>query len=301
MLRTPTTYLPPAMSTSKSDARRLQQLLESRHAQWLTHGPMALITVAYFAALLTLPFWLAFLPCVVLAHRIGTLLHEYIHGIPFKRYVHNHAVVTLYDGLMLMFGTFEMFRVSHLEHHRWLNSHEDGARATAGKVGKSRLLDFIAGLSLIQYLIGFWHALLGRKRGVNRGRILSAAIISLLCIAAWVAVGRADVVWKMLLVTAFTMAVPVSLRSAIEHHSFPGDSAFANEYRVWIPLFNLNRHIHHHEDPSVPWYRLRWRTSHPLPRWHYVAHWFRVYVKRQFVLMRPMRSSDVRREVTARR
>lgn len=271
------------------------RLLETPYAPLLTHGLLLAFTVAYFALLLYAPFWLAVVPGVILAHRIGTLLHEYIHGIPFRRYRDNHAVVTLYDGMLLMFGTLEMFRVSHLLHHRWLNTERDSARETAKKIGKNKVLNVIAGLEVVQYLINVGGAIRGKQPQVRRGRMLLAAILSIATICAFIAVGRVEMVWKMAAVTLVTMLVPVSLRAAIEHHGAPDDPHFANEYRVWIPLFNLNRHIHHHEDPTLPWYRLQWRTEQPLSRFHYVSHWVHVYVKRDYVLMRPMRESDAAR------
>ena len=71
-------------------------------------------------------------------------------------------------------------------------------------------------------------------------------------------------VWKLIAINAFTVLVPASLRGAIEHHGPPGATGFANEYRVWITLFNLNRHVHHHEDMRCPWYLLQFRTPQPL-------------------------------------
>ena len=270
----------------------LSDFLRGPYAPWLTHGSLAIITLAYFALLLLVPFWIAFVPAVILSHRIGTLLHEYMHGIPFRRYSLNHTVVTLFDGFMLMFGTLEMFRVSHLQHHRWLNTDHDQASEKSAKVGRNKVLDIVAGMEVVQYLIAFFPAAMGKQKNVRSGRIVVAALVSVDTILAWVAVGRGDVVWKMITVTLFTMLVPVSLRAAIEHYSYEGDANFANEYRVWVPLFNLNRHIHHHEDPAVPWYLLQWRTGQPLPRWFYVSHWLHVYIKRDFVLMRPMRARD---------
>ena len=108
--------------------------------------------------------------------------------------------------------------------------------------------------------------------------------------------GRPDMVWKILLISVFTTAVPVSLRGAIEHHSQPGDPGFANDYRTVIPLFNLNRHIHHHEDPRCPWYLLEFRQEPPLPAGHYFTHWFGVYWRRELVLMQPQRRAAVHRE-----
>ena len=271
----------------------VSEFLHGPFAPWLTHGCLIVLTLVYYGLVLFVPFWIAFIPLVILTHRIGTLLHEYIHGIPFRRYTRNHAVVTFYDGFMLMFGTLEMFRVSHLRHHRWLNTDNDEASAKRAKVGWNFVLDIIAGIEVVQYLIGFAHAIMGKTAKVRRGRIAFAALLSVVTILFWIRIGRGDVVWKMIAVTLFTMLVPVSLRAAIEHYSYEGDPNFANEYKVWVPLFNVNKHIHHHEDPGVPWYLLKWRTAQPLPKWFYVSHWIHVYIKRDFVLMRPMRERDV--------
>ena len=65
---------------------------------------------ALFALLLFTPYWIAFVPGVVLTHRIGVMMHEYIHGIPFRRYAYCHNVLTFFDGLTLMFGLLELFR-----------------------------------------------------------------------------------------------------------------------------------------------------------------------------------------------
>jgi len=271
----------------------VSEFLHGPFAPWLTHGCLIVLTLVYYGLVLFVPFWIAFIPLVILTHRIGTLLHEYIHGIPFRRYTRNHAVVTFYDGFMLMFGTLEMFRVSHLRHHRWLNTDNDEASAKRAKVGWNFVLDIIAGIEVVQYLIGFAHAIMGKTAKVRRARIAFAALLSVVTILFWIRIGRGDVVWKMIAVTLFTMLVPVSLRAAIEHYSYEGDPNFANEYKVWVPLFNVNKHIHHHEDPGVPWYLLKWRTAQPLPKWFYVSHWIHVYIKRDFVLMRPMRERDV--------
>lgn len=284
------------MSTGTPVEGKLARALEGPAAAWLTHGCLLVLTGVYLALLLAAPLWIALVPGVILVHRVGTLLHEYIHGIPFRRYRANHAVVTVWDGLLLMFGTMEMFRVSHLLHHQWLNSDEDDARRKAETIGRGRMKDVITGIEVVQYFVKFIGVLRGDEPRTQRGRILASALISGATIAAFVMAGRGDVPAKMGLITVITVLVPVSLRSAIEHYNTPDSPGFANEYRVWVPLFNLNRHVHHHEDPSIPWYRLRWRTACPLPRWHYVAHWFHVYLRRDYELMRPMRARDVRRE-----
>jgi fatty acid desaturase len=263
--------------------------LSSRHGAWLTHGSAALMTAALFALLLLTPFWIAFIPGVILTHRIGVMMHEYIHGIPFRRYASCHNVLTFFDGLTLMFGLLELFRGTHLSHHRWLNSAGDSAfdsRHTPRH--PNRLIAMLVALEVTQHLKFYWEALHGRHPYVRRARLLTGLALSLVSIGVWAAVGRPDVIWKLMLLTTFTTAVPVSFRGAIEHHGPEDDRGFANEYRVIIPLFNLNRHIHHHEEPRRPWYLLEFRTAKPLGWREYFTYWFRVYVKKDLVLMHPM-------------
>lgn len=265
-----------------------QRFLQGPHAPLLTHGSLLLLALALFALLLGLPFWLAFVPCAIIQHRIGVLLHEYIHGIPFRRYRSNLRVLTFFDGLLLTFGLFELFRGTHLEHHRWLNTERDPAFAAARDNSRSAW-GKIAALEGVQHLIYLAQALRGERPYVVPSRIALAMCLSLAWIAVWILLGHATVPLKLIALAVYNTLVPVSFRGAIEHHSHPGDEGFANEYRVVIPLFNLNRHIHHHQDPRRPWYLLEYRTAHPLWTWHYFTYWFRVYVTREFVLMRPFR------------
>lgn len=241
-----------------------------------------------FALLLTLPFWLAFVPCAIIQHRIGVLLHEYIHGIPFKRYRSNLRVLSAFDGLLLMFGLLELFRGTHLSHHRWLNTERDPAVAAARDNSRSRW-GSIAALEGVQHLIYLVHSLRGGSPYVVPSRIALGIGLSLAWIAAWIVLGYLTMPLKLIALAVYNTLIPVSFRGAIEHHSHPLDEGFANEYRVIIPLFNLNKHIHHHQDPRLPWYLLEYRTPRPLWTWHYFTYWFRVYVRRDLVMMRPFR------------
>ena len=259
---------------------------------WLTHGSVGLLSVALFALLLTTSFWIAFVPGVILTHRVGVMMHEYIHGIPFRRYADCLRVLAIADSVMLMFGTLELFRATHLSHHRWLNSPGDsGFDHRQDATAPARIVGTIAALEITQHLKFYWEALHGRHPYARPRRIALGVAGSSVFMALWWIAGRPDMIWKLMALTAFTTAVPVSLRGAIEHHAAPGTAGFANEYRVLIPLFNLNRHIHHHEDPRLPWYRLEYRTAAPLHWRHYFLYWFRVYVRRELVLMHPMKKS----------
>lgn len=248
------------------------------------------MTVAMFVLLLLAPFWAAFLPAALLAHRIGVMMHEYIHGIPFRRYANDQRVLAFFDGLMLMFGSLELFRAIHLAHHRWLNAPGDSVFDNLQI--QSRTSGFQStriGLEIAQHLKLYSEALRGLHPYARARGVVYGMVGSFFWIAFWIAAGRPDMIWKLLVLTAFTAAVPVSLRGAIEHYADPAYPGFANEYRTLIPLFNLNRHVHHHENPRLPWYLLEFRTPRPLLWPAYFTYWFHAYVRKDFALMHPMR------------
>jgi fatty acid desaturase len=272
------------------------RVASSRWAPLLTHASLAVCTAAMFLLLLRSPLWAAIVPCAILEHRIGILIHEYIHGIPFRRRSNNLAVITAYDGLMICFGLLELFRSSHLAHHRSLNTDRDpawsgeGVAATVRARAGSSWIVALASLELPQHLAYLRAALGGKKLRVSRLRVLLGALLSASWIVFWVAIGRWWMGPVLVGLATFTALVPSSLRGAVEHHSFRGDPRFSNEYRALIPLFNLNRHVHHHIDPGCPWYRLSFVTGDPLPAWCFFTHWVEVYVHRRYVMMAPMRS-----------
>jgi fatty acid desaturase len=263
-----------------------RRLLTSRYAPLLTHVSLAALTAVMFVLLLRFPLWLAFAPCALIQHRIGVLLHEYIHGIPFRRYRTNLFVLSLFEGVLLTFGLAELFRGTHLAHHRWLNADGDPA-FTAERPQRDRRWTSIFALEGIQHLVYLADTFRGRHRYVVPERIALGAAVSLGSAAVWIALGYRSMPLALIALTAYNTLIPVSFRGAIEHHSHPGDHRFANEYRVIIPLFNLNKHVHHHLAPRCPWYLLEYRTAKPLWALHYFTHWFRVYLTRELVLMAP--------------
>src|SRR5258708_5679310 len=272
---------------SRKFSTGFRRLLESSYAQAITHVSLVLLTALLFTLLLTVPFWIALIPGVMIAHRIGILLHEYFHGIPFRRYRNNLAVLSCFEGLLLLFGLLELIRGLHLAHHRWLNSDLDPAKETVKRFKWKRLNDLLLIQEARQNLSYLIRSLRGEKPYVKGSRLGLGAGLSITVVCAWWLLGHPEMVWKTLVISGITLMVPVSIRGAIEHHSFSGDPNFANEYKVSIPLFNANRHVHHHLEPTVPWYLLEFKTKTPLPKWTYFVHWFRAYVKNDLVLMQP--------------
>jgi fatty acid desaturase len=257
----------------------------------LTHGCLVVLTAALFVLLINVPLWIAFLPCAIIQHRIGVLLHEYIHGIPFRRYRNNLLVLSAYEGLLLTFGFAELFRGTHLAHHRWLNTERDPA-FTAEQQNLATKWGRIATLEAVQHVIYLFDVLRGRHPYVVRSRIALGLCLSLVALVGWGAAGLSFVARDLVILTIFITLGPVSLRGAVEHHSHPEDLAFANEYRVLVPLFNLNKHVHHHLEPRRPWYLLEYQTARPLWTLHYFTHWFRAHLTREFVLMKPAPKRD---------
>lgn len=118
----------------------LRSALASRHAPFLTHGSLALLFAIEFTLILKAPFWLMLPPCILIHHRIGILLHEYMHGIPLRGYRDSLRILTFANSLLLTFGFQEIFRGTHLEHHRWLNTDRDPGYWTPPKGGPDSVL-----------------------------------------------------------------------------------------------------------------------------------------------------------------
>jgi fatty acid desaturase len=280
----------------------LRGFLKGRYAPLLTHLTLAALFAAMIALLVKTPFWLALVPCALLHHRVGILLHEYVHGIPFRGRERNLLTLSVFDGLLISFGMLEVFRVSHLAHHTWLNTERDpAAQAEKDKGRRVSLLGLLRVLEFSQhagYFVKAWKGGNGAKGanggnggnggfpGIKRSRIVLGFLQSVAWISFWVYVGLPWMVAKLLLLNVIT-SLSSSLRGAVEHHSRPDDTNFSNEYRVLIPLFNLNRHLDHHLHPTRPWYRREFVTGKPLPPVSYWTYWYRVYVKREYVLMPP--------------
>lgn len=251
----------------------ISTFLSSSYAPLLTHLLLTSLVAALFFLLLVGPVWVMFLPAAMIQHRIGILLHEYVHGIPFRKRSSNIAVLVWLDGLLLGFGITEFFRVAHIHHHRWMNTDRD-----PGFVRDWETESWFGQFEAVQYLFYFRRLLLLRPDGFSISRIVTGVGLSFGWATLWGLVGRVDIPVELFVLTLANTAVSTSLRAAIEHSGPPGSNAFANDYQVLFPLLNVNKHIHHHEDPGCPWYRLEFRSS-PLPIVAYFSHWFGIHIK----------------------
>ena len=272
----------------------LQRFLHSEFAPLLTHTSLIALLLVEFALIRWWPLLPALIPCMLIQHRVEILLHDYIHGSVFRRYKHNLLVLAVMDGLLLHFGALEIFRGTHLAHHRWMNTENDPG-FWAGSKTAPRLAATFPLWPLFRTLFDDVSLYLRfpfepsdlRYIYVKPYRVVSGVVLSAAWIVTCFAIGLPQIPVALIAIQ-LSLIVPLSLRAAVEHSSHPGDSNFANEYRVLMPLFNRNRHVHHHLEPAVPWYLLRFCTPKPLPRFSYWRHWYHVFIKRDYVLMQPL-------------
>jgi fatty acid desaturase len=251
----------------------------------LTHFCLLGFSAGTLAVLYFLPLYIGIPVAVVLYHRLIVLVHEYVHDIPFKEHRHNKMVLTFIDCALLGCGALELFTALHLKHHAWLNTPKDPAWADTKKEKKS-LKSALAGLELvhlIRHLFGEDDSPVNRKR----------AAVHMMVSIAWGALltwfGFGKLVVSLLVVSWIAALVTSSLRGSVEHHGPPDDEAFSHEYRPILPAFNINRHIHHHLQPKLPWYDLRYVTERPLSRWCFFTHWYRAHITGEYVLIKPMK------------
>jgi fatty acid desaturase len=275
------------MELIKATPGRFAGFRNSRYSPVLTHCSLAGISLCMFWLLLRFPFWIALAPCAIIHHRVGILLHEYVHGIPLRKYRQNLWVLTIFEGLLLSCGMFELFRATHLAHHKWLNTDRDPAMQGESEKGNSGSiwgrLTVLEASQQVKFLMLY---LKGKVPYVRTSQFVRGFVVSLLAMFAWIYFGHAGVIVKLGVLT-LTTSLFSSFRGAVEHHGPPGESSFSNEYRVWISLFNLNRHLDHHLNPTRPWYNLRFQTENPLPPVCYWTYWFHTYIKRDYVMLPP--------------
>lgn len=280
-------------SVSKDSQSFLQRFCHSEFAPLLTHISLIAFVLVEFALIRWWPLWLALIPCMLVEHRIEILLHDYIHGSVFRRYKHNLCVLAVMDALLLHFGALEIFRGTHLAHHRWMNTENDpgfwAETKTSSELAAFPLWRLLRNLldDVSLYMRFPFEPRQLRYVYVKPYRVASGAALSAAWILTCFAIGLRRIPVALIAIQ-LSLIVPLSLRAAVEHTSYPGDSNFANEYRVLIPLFNRNRHVHHHLEPAVPWYLLRFCTQSPLPPLSYWRHWYHVFIKRDYVLMQPL-------------
>ncbi|GGF06363.1 aminotransferase [Aliidongia dinghuensis] len=264
--------------------RYVGRLATLRHWEWPTIT-VAAVLYAGFAFLTSnwgnLPLWVAAPLGAVLVAWHGSLQHETIHGhpTPFGR------VNTLIGAPPLsLWLPYALYRETHLGHHkdhgrdltdpiRDPESHylHRGALGDAGRlqVALLRWHNTLGGRMLIgpALLVGrCWLTAVRRTRtDPHHRRLWLRHGLTVLPMLAWiVGVCRIPIAEYIGLVVYPSIALGL-IRSFAEHRAAPAPidrTAVVEAGWFWSLLFlNNNLHVVHHQQPSLPWYRIpdTWR------------------------------------------
>jgi fatty acid desaturase len=249
------------------------------------YAGFALLTWFYHA----LPLWLAAPLGAVLLAWHSSLQHETIHGHPTA----SRRVNALLGWPPLqLWISYDAYRRTHLLHHRFGGRHlTDPLRdpesyfVSAGswaRFGRLRRALFVFRSTLVgRMLVGpavtiplFWtHELHRLERGTARARLRVAEHAAGLALVLLWTVGICGIpFWIYVLCFVYPSVSLGQLRSFAEHRhdEQPGRRTVVVETNPLLALLFLNNNLHvvHHEEPTLPWYRLpqAWRRQRTMLR-----------------------------------
>jgi len=239
------------------------------------------VVLATIVATVRLAHWALWLPAIfVIAtrqHALLMLYHDAVHGLLARDLRLNDLLINFFVGVPHLLPV-ETYRPLHLLHHRKLGTAEDPERILLyarqhwqyQPLTANALLRQLAGdLFLVNGLRTL--AALSKNRGMpmpQRATLLPAAVWALaigVVITRWpAALVPAAVLWFVPLLTMTNLLQ--KLRSFAEHSGGPGVTPGWNEWtyswspgllgRLTIWPYNINRHLEHHREPTVPWHAL---------------------------------------------
>jgi fatty acid desaturase len=244
--------------------------------EWPTVAVASAFVVAFTAVLV----WHEHLPGVLVVASFAylggwymSLQHEVIHGHPTPWRRLNHAVVGMPLALWL---PFELYRESHLAHHRSdLTDPDDDPEtfyisperwAAASRLHRLALRAnrTLVGRLVIGPVIGPPVHLVRELRAAVRRpdrRRLWAAHLVLACLTAWVVMAVAGVPpWQYLVGFCYLGLSVTYLRSFVEHLAVeapaPRSAVVRSNWFFGLLFLNNNLHHTHHTLPGAAWYRL---------------------------------------------
>ncbi|MEZ4320872.1 MAG: fatty acid desaturase family protein [Myxococcota bacterium] len=223
---------------------------------------------------------LAMIAIATRQHALFILYHDAVHGLIAKPLRLNDAIINLFAGVPMALPV-HVYRSLHMVHHRTLGTDRDPERVLlyTGQdwdyrpLPARRLLrQLVFDTLLVNQLKTLWayrrevggHGVL--KLPKNRWWPELAAMVVLFwggfAAFAWMEptlAARAAFVWGVPLVT-LTQGIQ-KVRSFAEHAaldapelSYSWDPGLLGRIVLWP--YNIQYHREHHEQPSIPWYRL---------------------------------------------
>ena len=247
--------------------------------------PTLAVGIATYAAFLLLtwnhdrlPWWsLPILGGYIVALH-GSLQHEAVHGMPFRRRWMNAAFV--FPSLWLWLP-YSLYRETHLIHHRnehltsplddpesnYLSPSQLAAMAWPHRLVRQAMRT-LAGRMILgpaYYMVQAWGEMIQRAKEGDWHHVrhwliqIPAAAI----VIAWVVVVCDMQLWQYCLLIAYPAVSLTVMRSYLEHRAAVDDdqrSALVESGPVFSLLYlNNNLHLLHHEFPAEPWHKRRTR------------------------------------------
>lgn len=244
--------------------------------EWITllliSGCYALWTALLFVAYPAFPNLVVVLASLVIAFH-GSLIHEVIHGHPFRNRHLNAALMRLPLNLAIPYCRF---RDLHLAHHRDSNltdpyddpetnyldpkvwDHLPGWKKALLRVNNTLAGRILIGPAIAQacFVQDDWHRVRRGERGVLLAWVLHFAGAA---VVIWLVARSPMPVWAYL-IAAYAALGLLRIRTFLEHQAHEKMRARSVIIEDRGPLaflfLNNNFHVVHHMYPDVPWYRL---------------------------------------------
>lgn len=240
-----------------------------------------LIVVSAIVVVVQVSHWAAWLAAMLVVatrqHALLMLFHDAVHGLLARDRRANDFLINLLVGVPHLLPV-ETYRPLHLAHHRAVGTDEDPERTLLYAGQRWRYRPLPAG-DLAMQLLGDLFLVNGlrtlaatHKRGgvagPEKATLVALAIWALLLAAVfarWPQVALpAAVIWFVPLLTITNLLQ--KLRSFAEHSGGPGVTPGWDHWtyswrpgllgRLTIWPYNINYHLEHHANATLPWHQL---------------------------------------------
>jgi len=247
--------------------------------EWLTVGLLVAVWITILLGTWLIgryEIWWALLLLAPVITLHSSLVHEAIHGHPTRHPGVNEFLLTVNPGVFFPYGSF---RDSHREHHltedltdphvdtesNLISADQWEALGPLGKwtrrINATLLGRLIMGPTFTLIAFIKYEARRLRADESTARRDLLWHLLGCIVVFYWVVVVCGIPAWAYVILAAYPSASLLALRTYAEHnpHSSPNRRTATVESGRLMSLLYLNNNLHtlHHEQPHLPWYRLR--------------------------------------------
>lgn len=245
----------------------------ARGPEWITLSLIVLCYGMWAMALFWLPTEIAVPVTAILIALHASLIHEVLHGHPFRSQVANEVLMALPLNLYIPYNRFRDLHLAHHQDSNLTDPYDDPESNYLDPAvwwsmpGWKRALyicnNTLLGRMLVGPLIGQAAFMQDELRGAVRGdRAIWLAwalhLPQLAIVLAIVAVSPMPI-WAYLIAAYLGLSL-LKIRTFLEHQAHPktrGRTVIIEDRGPLAFLFlNNNLHVVHHMNPHAPWYHL---------------------------------------------